>query len=224
MPLTRQQFEQSLRAIEDAYLERKPEGVNREEIRKTFVAFANSVEEGREAVLLVGVDNDVNVLGVQDADRKQRDVRRYVEDCFPAIEYQAQVFEVNGRSVIAFSVPYSARRPHFSGPAFVRRGSESVTATSGQYEDLIASRVEKCRVLQGWRDQTISILEDNYRLGRGPVQGEWRAAREGRVLACDAHTVRLRDTGSDEHFTVELRQVELGYDEVRHRRLLRVHP
>jgi predicted HTH transcriptional regulator len=225
MPLTEAQFQQVLRAPEDAYLERKPETANREEIRRTAVAFANTVEDGREAVLLIGVDDNGNALGVQNPDVKQRDVRRILmEDCYPPIQHQAQVFGVAGRNVVAITIPSSGQRPHFSGPAFVRRGAESVNATAAQHEDLIASRTEKCRVLQGWRDQPITILEDRYRLDRGPVQGEWRAVREGRIVSCDSHTVRLRDSGSDAHFTLQLHQVEIGYDEQRHRKLLRVHP
>lgn len=225
MPLTEFQFQQVLHAQEDAYLERKPETANREEIRRTAVAFANTVEDGREAVLLIGVDDDGNVSGVQNPDAKQKDVRRILtEDCYPPIEHQAQVFAAAGRSVVAITIPTSGQRPHFSGPAFVRRGAESVNATPAQYEDLIASRTEKCRVLQTWRDQPITILEDRLRLDHGPVQGQWRAVREGRVVSCNSHTVKLRDTGSDAHFTLQLQQVEIGYDEQRHRKLLRVHP
>lgn len=225
MPLSEAQFQQVLGAPEDAYLERKPETANREEIRRTAVAFANTVEDGREAVLLIGVDDNGNISGVQNPDAKQRDVRRILtDDCYPPIQHQAQVFDVAGRNVVAITIPSSAQRPHFSGPAFVRRGAESVNATAAQYEDLIASRAEKCRVIQGWRDQPITILEDRYRLAQGPVQGAWRAVREGRIVSCDSHTVRLRDTGSDAHFTLQLQQVEIGYDEQRHRKLLRVHP
>src|SRR5690349_21816992 len=102
MPLTEAQFQQALHAPEDAYLERKPETANREEIRRTAVAFANSVEDSREAVLLIGVDDAGNVLGVQNPDVKQRDVRRILtEDCYPPIQHQAQVFNVGERRVVA---------------------------------------------------------------------------------------------------------------------------
>jgi hypothetical protein len=225
MPLTEAEFQQALRAEEDAYLERKPETANREEIRRTAVAFANTVEDGREAVLLIGVDDAGNVSGVQNPDGKQKDVRRILtDDCYPPIQHQAQVFEVAGKSIVAITIQSSRLRPHFSGPAFVRRGAESVNATPAQYEDLIASRTDKCRVIQRWRDHTITVLEDRYRLNHGPVQGQWRAERECQIISCDSHTVRVRDIGPDEHFTLQLQQVEIGYDERRHRNLLRVHP
>ncbi len=136
MPLSYDQFRHFLQADEDAHLERKPEGTNREEIRRTAVAFANSVEEGREAVLLIGVADDGRVLGVADTDAKQKLIRRIlVEDCYPPIEHQAQVFDVDGVKVVTVTIPHSLARPHFSGPAFVRRGAESVNATAEQYED-----------------------------------------------------------------------------------------
>lgn len=42
--------------------------------------------------------------------------------------YVQQIVCENGRQALAVIVPYSARRPHFSGPAYIRRGSESLPA------------------------------------------------------------------------------------------------
>lgn len=225
MPLTDAQLRALISAPEDAYLERKPENVKREELRRTIVAFANFVTEGREAVLFLGLGDRGEVLGVQNTDRKQKEIRRVCEeDCYPPIAYQPRVLEVNGVHIIAVIISESQQRPHFAGPAYVRRGSESIIATRELYEDLIASRHEKCRVIQRWLNMVITVLEDRYRLDHGRVPGEWRASRECMVLGCDAHTVRLKDQGSDNVFRVSLRQVEIGFDESRHRHQLTVGP
>ncbi len=50
---------------EDGFVERKTEAAaNAQEIRKTLVAFANSVPQGKTAVFYIGVDNDGAVVGV----------------------------------------------------------------------------------------------------------------------------------------------------------------
>ena len=225
MALTEAQLRALITAPEDAYLERKPENVNREELRRTVVAFANSVTEGRDAVLFIGISDQGQVLGVQNTDRKQIEIRKIcTEDCYPPITYQTQVLNVNSVHIVAVIIPESRQRPHFAGAAYIRRGSESIVATPQLYEDLIASRHEKCRVIQRWLNMVITVVEDRYRLDHGRVPGEWRASRECMVLGCDAHTVRLKDQGSDNVFRVSLRQVEIGFDERQHRHQLTVGP
>jgi predicted HTH transcriptional regulator len=48
-----------LKSEEDNFVERKPDGVKRGEIRETIVAFANSLSEGQTGVLFIGVRDDV---------------------------------------------------------------------------------------------------------------------------------------------------------------------
>ena|SRR5260370_41689791 len=42
----------------DNFTERKPKGAKRDELRRTIVAFANSVSEAQSGVLYIGVLND----------------------------------------------------------------------------------------------------------------------------------------------------------------------
>lgn len=66
--MTDEELKERLGDAEDAWTERKT-AAHSEDIRKTLVAFANSVPEGEEAILFVGVDNQGNVLGVTDAEK-----------------------------------------------------------------------------------------------------------------------------------------------------------
>ena len=50
-------------------------------------------------------------------------------------------------SIVAVEVSLSKDRPHFSGPAYVRKGSQTVAASREMFEDLIASRHDKARVI-----------------------------------------------------------------------------
>src|SRR5688572_3240933 len=76
-----------LRNREDGFIERKPEGVSTEDIRKTLVAFANSVPEGEQAILYIGVSDDGTPLGVSNTDSLQKNIRRIAEGkCYPPIK------------------------------------------------------------------------------------------------------------------------------------------
>jgi len=215
-----------LKNAEDGFTERKPEAVKRGEIRQTVVAFANSVPEGREAVLFIGVLDGGGIQGVADTDAKQKLVRAVCErDCYPPIKCQPEVVEEGGKRIVAVVVPASDQRPHFAGPAFVRRGSESVAASKEMFDELIASRHEKARVLLRWKQSVISVREDGYDLVKQrTIPGGWRTSRECSVLDCNAHTLRLMDISSNTHFSIPLRQVEIGFDEGKHRNLVYIRP
>src|SRR6266849_6382221 len=114
MPISDARLRELLKAPEDALLERKPATAKRDEIRQTVVAFANSVQDGQEAMLLIGVDDKGNVLGVENTDSKQKDVRRIcTEDCYPPIDHQSQVVISGGKPIVLVTIPPSKQRPHF---------------------------------------------------------------------------------------------------------------
>jgi hypothetical protein len=138
-PITRM-LRQRLRNREDGFTERKPEGVSTEDIRKALVAFANSIPEGEQAILFIGVSDDGTPLGVNNTDKLQKEVRRIAEGkCYPPIKaHTCKVFEESGKSIVAVIVSASVSRPHFAGTAYVRVGSESVKAPEPIYEQMLA--------------------------------------------------------------------------------------
>lgn len=140
-----------LKDLEDGFTERKTEGAaNASELRKTLVAFANSVPAGKTSILFLGVRNDGTPVGLNNPESLQKTIREVAEkDCYPTVKYQTRVFEIDGKILLAVIVQASDERPHFSGPAFIRIGSESVAASGRMYEDLIASRNTKAgRILR----------------------------------------------------------------------------
>ncbi len=46
-----------LQDSEDAFVERKPQAVSTEDACKTLVAFANSLPDGREGILFIGISD-----------------------------------------------------------------------------------------------------------------------------------------------------------------------
>lgn len=212
-----------LKNHEDNFVERKPEGVNAAEIRQTVVAFANSVPVGTTAVLFMGIHNDGSILGVGNPDKLQKTVRELCERvCYPPVAFSTAVLDVEGKAVVAVVVPPSRNRPHFSGPAFVRRGSESVAASPELFEELILSRSDKVAAILQMRDAPVSVVCIQHKLGNTQqiTDSRYRTHSECVVENCNAHTVRLRDIASDRHVTEPIENVTVSYDEERHRPML----
>jgi len=156
------------RTHESSLIERKPDGFKDREARKTVVAFANSTPEGQEAVLFIGLhDKTGETLGVANPDELQRKYARVLVDCYPSITYQMHALAFHGKTVVAIVVPASTRKPHFTGGAYARKGSQSVLASDELYEELILSRTDKTRELLKFKnDHTLfSVRGINYHLG-----------------------------------------------------------
>ncbi len=209
-----------LAAPESSLLERKPETVNKSELRRTLVAFANTVPEGQTAVLFIGLHDDGSILGVRDTDAVQKRVRETAEqDCYPPIAYTCRVISADGEHVVGVAVSHSPNGPHFSGPAFVRRGSESVVATSEVYEELIHSRTDKCRRILQFRGQLVSVVCVQHVLGKVKVVADVHHKEESecRVLDCDSHTLRLEVINGSSRVAEPLEYVTISYDEIKWR-------
>ena len=216
--MTLQALLERLNNSEDGFTERKTEAAKASEFRQTLVAFANPVPEGRTAVLFIGVANDGKVIGVTNSDSLQRKLREIAEkDCYPPVKCQSQVLAVDGKSVVAMLVEASLERPHFAGPAFVRRGSESVAASKDVYEELIASRNAKAGKILRNKDHLITFRQIDL--------DQWSRHRtryeiECRIENCDAQVVDLHDVGSGRHFTVPLEIVRINTDQTKRRLML----
>lgn len=177
---------------EDPWVERK-ESFDDRDVRRTLVAFANSVNEGQTAVLFIGARNDGQHPGLRDADDTQKKLAGVAaKKCYPPIEYQTCVLrvEVGGRAVEVLSVmvPFSKCRPHFGGIAHIRRGSESVEASREAFLELIASQNDKARKLLQFKGKKVTL--------RFRSESGFYYDIETRMDHCDAHTLSLIDQES----------------------------
>ena len=224
--MTKDQLLPLLGNHEDNFVERKSEGVTAGELRQTVCAFANSVPEGRAGVLFVGIhDKTGEVVGVTNTDQLQKRVREAAQgDCFPPITYTSEVLTVDGKAIIAVIVPHSATKPHFSGPAFVRVGSESPKASPQQYEELILSRNDKAREILRHKNDVFTVLGIGYKLGSNkPLPDKaYREMRECRLLECTAHLVTLEDIARGERYSEPLAHVTVTHDHQKYRAMLMV--
>lgn len=218
---------QRLSSSEDNFIERKSQGANRLELRKTVVGFANSVPEGRSAVLFVGVDNSGNIAGCANPDEMQKRVRDICEnDCYPHIRFTSEVLHIGGKDVVAVVIPHSDCGPHFSGPAYIRRGSETVVASPEVFEALLHSRTSKVAAILKLKNSVVSVSSLQHRLGKVGRISDSRYVEhaECMVLDCDPHTVRLQHLGLGEYVSEPLDNVQISRDEMRHRPMLIVSP
>lgn len=224
LPITDEQLLRRLADREDNYTERKPDGVRPEEIRQTVCAFSNSLTGGVTAVLYIGIhDKTGAVLGVDNSDTLQRRVREAIDRCYPQItNYAMRVLDVEGKAVVAVTVGSSDNRPHFTGPAFVRRGSESVAASERLFQEMVASRNSKTARILGMRGSVISFQSIGHRIGDTTVITD-RTYREGgecTVDDCDVHLVHLTLIDSGRHVTEPLEHIQIQYDAKRQRDML----
>ena len=204
--------------LEDGLTERKQGVQSNDEVRKAVVSFANSVPEGRTAVLFIGVANDGAVTGIQAdlVEKIQQKVRRVCEnDCFPAIAIQlATALTIEGKHVIAFEFGPSSQRPHFAGHAYLRVGAESVKASASKLDEMIAAKNTKAGRLLSAKDkheQVVLVLPPGASIpGHPPFTSrrDWECTVEG----CDAHTVRLCQLAAQRIWVLPLEFLVVGRD------------
>ncbi|VAW17321.1 hypothetical protein MNBD_BACTEROID05-727 [hydrothermal vent metagenome] len=207
---------------EDGFVERKPENCNERELRKELVAFANSVPEGLYGVIFLGVSDDGKPIGIKNPDEKQKKIRSVAEKvCYPPIKIQMHVLEEDNLKFIAVVVEHSSSKPHFSGPAFVRVGSECVNATDDLYENLINSRNDKCREILKYEGSLLTVIVQGKKLGDTKIiPGNYRAKHECRVNSCNQHIIRLTDIATGTRLSEPLENVNVSYDEEKYRVML----
>jgi hypothetical protein len=221
--VTQEELLERFRAHEDNFVERKSDGLSPADIRETASAFANTVE-GRSGLLFIGVDDRTGaIVGVRDIDQIQMKIREACHgDCYPPITYTSEVLMCDGKAVVAVVVPPSTNKPHFTGPAFVRVGSESVKASPDQFEALIRSHVDKCREIASYRGRgPISVRGVGHRLGANePVPDEHYVQEDECIVTdCTARVVTL-EAQSGPIYSEPLERIELGYDRERSRPML----
>jgi len=132
------------------------------------------------------------------------------------------VIATDDGAVVAVTVPASQNRPHFSGPAFVRRGSESVAASEQQFNELIYSRDSKAATLLSLKDQIVILIGLGHKLGstRRDVTRDYREGGEARILDCNALTVRFQLIASGIYITEPLDHIIITYNEEKHKPML----
>jgi hypothetical protein len=210
---------------EDSFVERKLEG---DDLKRSIVAFANSVPAEKEGIIFVGIRNDGKEVGVENPDALQKKIQKFCnDDCFPSIHFTTKILRRSETVVLlAIIIPASLARPHFAGPAFVRQGTKSVVASKELYEDLITSRNSKAGELLRYKGQAVTIVTQKNPLGRPAFAGvHLGSSLHNQTFT---HTCRVEDVTpffvrfkkDDKYFTEPIQNIEISYDETQNRPLL----
>lgn len=141
---------------EDSLREKKVES-DLKDLLKTLVAFANSVAPGDTAKIFIGEQDDGVVQGVSNTDNIQKRVRKEADKIYPEIYFKTEVYEREGKQCVRVDIKHNGLAPHFGGPAWVRRGSETIRATEEMYQRMVEVRQSKIRVLSLWLKQTVTV-------------------------------------------------------------------
>lgn len=144
---------------EDNLIERKLES-DLKDVLKTLVGFANSVNPGRIATLLIGEKNDGSVAGVKNPDNIQKSIRNECDKIYPPIIWRSKVYEKGGKHCVKVEVEFSGVTPHFGGSAWIRRGSETIKATDQVFQKLIDLRSGKVFELSKWINKEVTVFAD----------------------------------------------------------------
>lgn len=188
---TDEQLRQWKDPSEDHFIERKSSG-DAKDCLKTVVAFANSTPLERCAVLYIGVRDNGTVEDAVNLDTVQKTLERRLAEAYPRIAYTTRVLTEGVRHYLCVVVPGSPERPHFAGPAFVRAGSQTVSASVQQFDRLIAERNSTVYAILRRHGKHVSVV-----MLRNPnvVQMLGRVSSQTimQIVECSTSTLTLRD-------------------------------
>jgi hypothetical protein len=200
--------------FEDNYVERKLRG-NSAEFRKTLVAFANSLPDDREAVLFIGIDDAGSIVGLEqnNSDSLQKTIFNIAQkECYPPIKIYSECLIYEDKTILAVVIPSSTNKPHFSGPAYIRVGSQSVVASEEQFNELILSRNSKIKMILGMRGKTIALKNPRYSYTAANGT-HFSGLALGEIIECDPYRVKIKSQNNNFIQTFQLEKLSIGYED-----------
>jgi len=194
--------------FEDHFVERKTIADQKDWV-KTVVAFANSAPVGYPCVLYIGAKNNGEIETPQkDLDSAQKTLNSKLKAVYPPPPYLPKTISRDGLHVLSVVVFGSELRPHFSGPAYVRRGSESFEASEQQYDQLIAARNNKANKILEFEGKIVTVV--NRPAQPGMSESSWGGGVK--VVHCNQYWVTLINGHQKSSFP--LNRVDLNFDDV----------
>jgi Putative DNA-binding domain len=208
-----------LRNFEDHFVERKTVSDSKDWL-KTVVAFANSAPFGLPCILYIGVRDDGRFEDTQsNFDSVQKTLNRILQNIYPRAAYFPKLITDGTAHALAVIVPGSELRPHFSGPSYIRVGSETMEASKAQLDTLVAMRINKVYRLTQSIGKQVTVINLSL-LGNGTfMRGNWGTVPV--ILDCNEFWVTLQSPGAKPQ-SFALRDVELNFDNQRDRLQLEI--
>jgi len=114
---------------------------------------------------------------------------------------------------LAVIVLGSELRPHFSGPSYVRKGSETFAASEEQFNELIASRNSQTNKILGFKGKVVTVVN----LLRTQWGDQETAGGDSTIVEdCNQFWVTLKASNAPAK-SISLSRIELSFDDANHR-------
>lgn len=209
-----------MRRFEDHFVERKTAN-DKKDWLKTLVAFANSTPTSSWAVLFIGVTEAGEIEERQpNFDSIQKTLNKELEKAYPRIDCFTKGIEESGRKALAVIVLPSEKKPHFSGPSYIRRMSETFEASEKEFAELIARRNSSTARILDYKGKQVTVVNSPKR-GLHPMESLWPGNTT--VYDCDQFCVTLAiGTQPQDRQTFPLSQVDISFDNQIGRLLLKI--
>jgi predicted HTH transcriptional regulator len=127
-------------------------------------------QSGFGGALFIGVKDDGTVQDAENFESIQRKITRKINEAYPQIYTQQKMLQKSDKTFLAAIILGSTVRPHFTGPAYVRQGSDSVPASEKRFDELIAQRNSKAYAIQRWKG--LRITAERRHVERVALVGE----------------------------------------------------
>lgn len=203
-----------LQSGEDHLVERKTKN-DGQDFLKTAVAFANSTPINVPAILFIGVKDDGTVEDGNDVDKLQKTFTDKVKRAYPPISYYAKSLVKDEKPFLAIIIPGSPGRPHFSGPSFIRKGSQTFEASELEFDMLISQRHNKSFLLQEWINKKITVDWVNRAAAQVGASGRINHTWESTLKSCNQFFFTIDNNGSLQSFP--LTEASISYDNGKNR-------
>ena len=138
----------------------------------------------------------------------QRSLNQKLNNVQPTITCVQRIISENGRQALAVIVPYSTKRPHFSGPAYIRRGSESLVALPEDLAVLTQSQNTKVARILAHKGEQVYVV-NSQRTPHGASESYWTGAPYIEDCNQDFVTIGNGPNPSDCQ-TFPLTQIDIG--------------
>lgn len=193
---------------EDSLREKKVES-DLKDLLKTLVAFANSVAPGDTAQIFIGERDNGTVQGVTDTDKIQKSVTKEAGRIYPEIFYRTEVYERDAKQCVRVDIEHNGLAPHFSGAAWVRKGSQTMKATEELYQKMVEQRHSKVHELSKWLGKTITV---SWAMGTYNAGPNWYSA-SCELLSVTAQYCTFKDKEQGRQQSEPLQWLDLNWDD-----------
>jgi hypothetical protein len=222
--LSDEELVRRLTVFEDNFVERKTVADSRDWV-KTIVAFANSLPVDYPGILYIGVKNDGTIEETVNLDSVQKKLSEKMENVFPHIYYLPKtVHTPDGKQFLAVIVPGSQSGPHFSGPSYIRDGSQTKKASEKEFDELISKRQSKTYELLKWRDKAISVSRMTISWTPSGGVGDTFMPFEAAIVDCNQFFVTFKHSSGGSVESAPLNRIDLSFDNNANRLKLEVYP